>query len=118
MLLFRPLISPSRRAFSITSELCKGHNKWANIKGIKAANDQAKSAKQSKLLSEMTSAVVDGFDIKKNNRLAAVQDRFRQEGISIDTFNKYLEKLKVRNLDSWILRYFLYIYLSNKTVRK
>uniref|UniRef100_A0A914D195 Uncharacterized protein n=1 Tax=Acrobeloides nanus TaxID=290746 RepID=A0A914D195_9BILA len=94
MLLFRPLISPSRRALSITSELCKGHSKWANIKGIKAANDQAKSAKQSKLLSEMTSAVVDGFDIKKNSRLAAVQDRFRQEGISMDTFDKYLEKLK------------------------
>lgn len=57
----------------------------------------------------MTSAVVDGFDIKKNSRLAAVQDRFRQEGISIDTFDKYLEKLKVRKI--WIAGFFLYIYL-------
>lgn len=58
--------------------------------------DMIKSQKTNFLLRKVKSAVQKGgFDLKLNKELAALQQQFRSEGLSLDSFNSYLLKLKV-----------------------
>lgn len=94
--MLRSLVSYcSRRSLSITSELCKGHSKWDNIKHTKLAADAIKSQKMGKLMGELNNVVVDGFDPKKNKRLADVQEKFKREGIPLQMYEKFLDRIKV-----------------------
>jgi translational activator of cytochrome c oxidase 1 len=85
----------TRRQFSYTAEALKGHSKWQNIKAVKGKNDQLRSQKTNQLLKKVkTAAQQGGFDIKLNRKLADAQQEFRAAGLSLDTFNGYLTKLK------------------------
>uniref|UniRef100_A0AC34FEG4 Translational activator of cytochrome c oxidase 1 n=1 Tax=Panagrolaimus sp. ES5 TaxID=591445 RepID=A0AC34FEG4_9BILA len=84
-----------RRQFSYTAETLKGHSKWQNIKDTKGKNDQARSLKTNQLLKKVKSAAQSGgFDLKLNRKLADLQQEFRSAGLSLDSFNSYLTKLK------------------------
>lgn len=63
---------------------------------FKGKMDMIKSQKTNFLLRKVKSAVQKGgFDLKLNKELAALQQQFRSEGLSLDSFNSYLLKLKV-----------------------
>uniref|UniRef100_A0A7E4ZT02 Transcriptional regulatory protein n=1 Tax=Panagrellus redivivus TaxID=6233 RepID=A0A7E4ZT02_PANRE len=85
----------SRRQLSLSAELLKGHSKWQNIKATKGKNDLLKSQKTNLLLRRVKTAVsTGGYDLKLNRKLADLQLEFKSLGLSLDTFNNYLVKLK------------------------
>uniref|UniRef100_A0A914ZCD9 Uncharacterized protein n=1 Tax=Panagrolaimus superbus TaxID=310955 RepID=A0A914ZCD9_9BILA len=85
----------TRRQFSYTAETLKGHSKWQNIKDTKGKNDQARSQRTNAILKKVKVATQSGgFDLKLNRKLADLQQEFRAAGLSLDTFNGYLTKLK------------------------
>jgi translational activator of cytochrome c oxidase 1 len=85
----------NRRQFSYTAEALKGHSKWQNIKDVKGKNDMARSQKTNALLKRVkTAAQNGGYDLKLNRKLADLQQEFRNAGLSLETFNAYLLKLK------------------------
>uniref|UniRef100_A0A915CK97 Uncharacterized protein n=1 Tax=Parascaris univalens TaxID=6257 RepID=A0A915CK97_PARUN len=84
-----------RRNISFCTQLLKGHSKWQNIKATKGKTDMIKSQKMNFLLRKVKSAVErGGFDLKLNKELAGLQQQFRSECLSLDSFNSYLRKLK------------------------
>ncbi|TKR64284.1 hypothetical protein L596_024849 [Steinernema carpocapsae] len=89
--------APQQRLAIHLSAVCpKGHSKWQNIQATKGKNDLQKSKATNNLLKKMKIAVKTGgsFDIKLNKDLAAVQLEFKQSGLSLDTFNNGLKRLK------------------------
>ncbi|KHN86798.1 putative transcriptional regulatory protein [Toxocara canis] len=91
---------PQRRNLSLSVELLKGHSKWQNIKATKGKMDMLKSQTTNMLLRKVKSAVQrGGFDLKLNKELAALQQQFRSEGLSLDSFNNFLLRLKVQLKD-------------------
>uniref|UniRef100_A0A0N4ZG38 Transcriptional regulatory protein n=1 Tax=Parastrongyloides trichosuri TaxID=131310 RepID=A0A0N4ZG38_PARTI len=73
----------------------KGHSKWQNIKDVKGKNDMLKSQKTNYILRKVKAAVKEGgFDLKINRKLGDLQQEFRAAGLSLDTFNGFLKKLK------------------------
>jgi len=93
----------ARRSISVTSWVgllatppCqKGHSKWQNIKATKGKNDMIKSQATNQLLRKVRSAVTrGGFDLKLNRELSALESDFRSQGLSLDTFKNFLQKLK------------------------
>ncbi|VDK55943.1 unnamed protein product [Anisakis simplex] len=84
-----------RRNLSVSSKVLKGHSKWQNIKATKGKMDLLKSQTTNMLLRKVKSAVQKGgFDLKLNRELSTLQQQFRASGLSLDTFNNYLLKLK------------------------
>ncbi|CAJ0598813.1 unnamed protein product [Cylicocyclus nassatus] len=84
-----------RRALSVTSRLLKGHSKWQNIKATKGKNDMIKSQAMNNMLKKVKAAALrGGFDLKLNKELGALEQDFRSQGLSLDTFKNFLVKLK------------------------
>lgn len=76
--------------------LAKGHSKWQNIKDTKQKMDKIRSQRITYLLNKMREATKSGgFDIKTNSKLIDLQNEFRAQSLPLDTFNRYLVKLKV-----------------------
>ena len=92
----RALLLLPRRSVVTSLPVLKGHSKWQNIKATKGKNDLIKSQKMNMLLKRVKTVVrQDGFDLKLNRKLADLQLEFKAAGLSLDTFNNYLVKLKV-----------------------
>ncbi|KAE9553614.1 hypothetical protein FO519_003159 [Halicephalobus sp. NKZ332] len=91
----RAILTLPRRSFVTSPVVLKGHSKWQNIKATKGKNDLMKSQKMNMLLRKVKTAVrQDGFDIKLNRKLADLQLEFKSAGLSLDTLNNYLVRLK------------------------
>ncbi|SHH49667.1 YebC/PmpR family DNA-binding transcriptional regulator [Thermosipho atlanticus] len=70
-----------------------GHNKWANIKHRKAAQDAKKSKIFTKLIREIIVAAKEGGgDPETNPRLRAVLERARAANMPKDTIEKSIKK--------------------------
>ena len=92
----RALLLLPRRGFVTSPTILKGHSKWQNIKATKGKNDLLKSQKMNTLLKRVKTVVrQEGFDPKLNRKLADLQLEFKAAGLSLDTLNNYLIKLKV-----------------------
>ncbi|CAI2349833.1 unnamed protein product [Caenorhabditis sp. 36 PRJEB53466] len=73
----------------------KGHSKWQNIKATKGKNDMIRSKATNFLLRKVRGAVSrGGFDLKLNRELADVEQEFRAQGLPLDTFKTFLQKMK------------------------
>ncbi|CAI5444595.1 unnamed protein product [Caenorhabditis angaria] len=88
--------SPSiMRMVSTSTVDLKGHSKWQNIKATKGKNDMIKSKATNFLLKKVRGAVSrGGFDLKLNRELAGLENDFRAQGLPLDTFKNFLQKLK------------------------
>ncbi|CAD6197576.1 unnamed protein product [Caenorhabditis auriculariae] len=85
----------SVRAIATTPAMFKGHSKWQNIKATKGKNDMIKSQTTNLLLRKVRGAVSrGGFDLKLNRELAGLEQDFRSNGLSLDTFKNFLQKIK------------------------
>ncbi|VDO22966.1 unnamed protein product [Haemonchus placei] len=87
----------ARRGICFSRGLLKGHSKWQNIKETKGKNDMLRSKAITALLTKVRSAVQrGGFDTKLNRELAGLEQEFRAKGLPLDTFKKFLVKMKER----------------------
>ncbi|KAF8359461.1 taco-1, partial [Pristionchus pacificus] len=83
------------RSISSSPITLKGHSKWQNIKATKGKNDLIKSQAMNHLLKKVTAATrKGGFDLKLNRDLAGLEQEFRAQGLPLDTFKTYLQRLK------------------------
>ncbi|GMS89119.1 hypothetical protein PENTCL1PPCAC_11294, partial [Pristionchus entomophagus] len=83
------------RSISSTTIALKGHSKWQNIKATKGKNDLMKSQAMNSLLKKVTAATrKGGFDLKLNRDLAGLEQEFRAQGLPLDTFKTYVQRLK------------------------
>lgn len=85
-----------QRDFTPTFFLLKGHSKWDNIKGIKGKKDAERSKDISDFLKKLKGIVKDGFDPKFNKKLVTLQQDYMKKSLPMETFNKTLNKLKVK----------------------
>ena len=70
-----------------------GHNKWANIKHRKAAQDAKRSKIFTKIIRELTVAAREGGgDPEKNPRLRAAIERAREANMPKDTMEKAIKR--------------------------
>ncbi|HPE69837.1 MAG TPA: YebC/PmpR family DNA-binding transcriptional regulator [Thermotogota bacterium] len=70
-----------------------GHNKWANIKHRKGAQDKKRSSLFTKLIRELTIAAKEGGgDADSNPRLRAAIDKARQGNMPKDTIEKAIKR--------------------------
>ncbi|HRT01311.1 MAG TPA: YebC/PmpR family DNA-binding transcriptional regulator, partial [Fervidobacterium sp.] len=70
-----------------------GHNKWANIKHRKAAQDAKKSQVFTKLIREIIVAAREGGgDPSTNPRLRTVLEKAREANMSRDTVERSIKK--------------------------
>jgi translational activator of cytochrome c oxidase 1 len=84
------------RLLSLSIPLSKGHSKWQNIKDIKGRNDSIRARSITFLLAKAKTAIKQGgFDVKTNLSLSKIQQEFREKGLPLDSFNKFLIKMKV-----------------------
>ncbi|CAB3402238.1 unnamed protein product [Caenorhabditis bovis] len=91
------LCNSATRALSVSGADMKGHSKWQNIKATKGKNDMIKSKATNFLLRKVRGAVSrGGFDLKLNRELAGLEQEFRAQGLPLDTFKNFLQKLKDR----------------------
>lgn len=83
------------RSISTTPTTLKGHSKWQNIKATKGKNDLIKSQAMNSLLKKVTAATrKGGFDLKLNRELTGLEQEWRAQGLPLDTFKTYLQRLK------------------------
>ncbi|PIC41191.1 hypothetical protein B9Z55_008697 [Caenorhabditis nigoni] len=83
------------RLIHLTAYQQKGHSKWQNIKATKGKNDMIKSKATNFLLRKVKGAVSrGGFDLKLNRELADLETEFRAQGLPLDTFKNFLQKMK------------------------
>uniref|UniRef100_A0A8R1E8C0 Translational activator of cytochrome c oxidase 1 n=2 Tax=Caenorhabditis japonica TaxID=281687 RepID=A0A8R1E8C0_CAEJA len=88
-------VTKYQRNISLTASNCKGHSKWQNIKATKGKNDLIRSKATNYLLRKVKGAVSrGGFDLKLNRELVDVEQEFRAQGLPLDTFKSFLQKLK------------------------
>lgn len=95
-MLARSIRIACQRSFSVSAALPKGHSHWQNIKETKGKNDAAKAKIIGTLLNKAKHAAKYGLDLKLNNKLAAVQKEFKANALNMDTFDRFLERMKVR----------------------
>ena len=70
-----------------------GHNKWANIKHRKAAQDSKRSAEFTKVIRELTVAARSGGgDPNMNARLRTAMDKARQVNMPKDTVERAIKR--------------------------
>jgi YebC/PmpR family DNA-binding regulatory protein len=70
-----------------------GHNKWANIKQRKGAQDAKRSNLFSKLVKEIIVAARDGGgNPDTNNRLRTIIDKAREANVPKDTIDKAIKR--------------------------
>lgn len=70
-----------------------GHNKWANIKHRKAAQDAKRSKIFTKIIRELTVAAREGGgDPEKNTRLRAAIEKAREANMPKDTMEKAIKR--------------------------
>ncbi len=70
-----------------------GHNKWANIKHRKAAQDSKRSAEFTKVIRELTVAArTGGGDPNMNPRLRTAIDKARQVNMPKDTIERAIKR--------------------------
>lgn len=70
-----------------------GHNKWANIKHRKGAQDKKRSTLFTKLIRELTIAAKEGGgDADSNPRLRAAVDKAREGNMPKDTIEKAIKR--------------------------
>ncbi|WP_456399645.1 YebC/PmpR family DNA-binding transcriptional regulator [Mesoaciditoga sp.] len=70
-----------------------GHNKWANIKHRKAAQDSKRSAEFTKVIRELTVAArTGGGDPSMNPRLRTAIDKARQVNMPKDTIERAIKR--------------------------
>ncbi len=70
-----------------------GHNKWANIKHRKAAQDSKRSAEFTKVIRELTVAArTGGGDPSSNPRLRTAIDKARQVNMPKDTVERAIKR--------------------------
>ncbi|CAP33890.1 Protein CBG15714 [Caenorhabditis briggsae] len=83
------------RLIHLTAYQQKGHSKWQNIKATKGKNDMIKSKATNFLLRKVKGAASrGGFDLKLNRELADLETEFRAQGLPLDTFKNFLQKMK------------------------
>ncbi|GMT18028.1 hypothetical protein PFISCL1PPCAC_9325, partial [Pristionchus fissidentatus] len=89
------ICSTLHRSISSTPVALKGHSKWQNIKATKGKNDLIKSQAMNSLLKKVSAATrKGGFDLKLNRELAGLEQEFRAQGLPLDTFKTYVQRLK------------------------
>ncbi|GMR41982.1 hypothetical protein PMAYCL1PPCAC_12177, partial [Pristionchus mayeri] len=89
------LFATLHRSISSSPITLKGHSKWQNIKATKGKNDLIKSQATNLLLRKVAAATrKGGFDLKLNRELAGLEQEFRAQGLPLDTFKAYVQRLK------------------------
>ncbi|KAH8107157.1 YebC-like protein [Cristinia sonorae] len=93
----RPILSPRvslRCAFTTSSTVWSGHNKWSKIRHNKGAQDAKKSAINGKAHRDIMVAVRggSGADPETNATLAVVLKRVRAQGVPKQTIESALKK--------------------------
>ncbi|XP_061179743.1 probable transcriptional regulatory protein CPn_0573/CP_0176/CPj0573/CpB0595 [Saccostrea echinata] len=85
-----------------TNRHMAGHSKYSNIKHRKEAQDYKKSTMMNQYVRLAITAVKEGgsTDPKLNPRLAQVLENIKKQSLSVDAFNRMLEKMNKKGMNS------------------
>ncbi|XP_062599681.1 probable transcriptional regulatory protein TC_0742 [Saccostrea cucullata] len=85
-----------------TNRHMAGHNKYSNIKHRKEAQDYKKSTMMNQYVRLAKTAVKEGgsTDPKINLKLAQVLESIKKQSLSVDAFNRLLEKMNKKGMNS------------------
>lgn len=88
-----------QRSLSLSAAAPKGHSHWQNIKDTKEKHDRTRAKAIGTLLNKAKHYLKYGTDLKLNKDLAAIQKEFKAQSLPLETFEKYIEKMKVSRME-------------------